>query len=93
MIHESFVARVLAAPPNILLGQALPPINPDKVDFSLAKQNASCSPLMWVPSGLLSYENYLHPDTDYMHVVWGSSEDGRSYFPGMSTADGGTGWV
>ena len=64
-LHQSFVARALAnAPPNTLLGEAPPPVNPDEADLHRQERVHLARLRCGHHLALRSYENRLRPEVD-----------------------------
>ena len=64
-LHQSFVARALAnAPSNTLLGEALPPVNPDEADLHRQERVHLAHLQCGHHLALRSYESRLRPEVD-----------------------------
>ena len=64
-LHQNFVARALAnAPPNTLLGEAPPPVNPDEADLHRQEQVHLAHLRCGHHLALHSYENCLCPEVN-----------------------------
>ena len=64
-LHQNFVARALAdAPPNTLLGEAPPPVNPDKADLHRQERVHLARLRCGHHLTLRSYESCLRPEGD-----------------------------